>query len=921
MKYFSTKLLFALFTILFTNAFVHAQNLIPNPGFEAGTGNSFEGWNAFNQISGTFSQGTGTGEYRSGTRALKGVVTMAGEAWHLQLASNPIETQVGEEYTYSVWVKGANAGTSIRFSTQPNALYSANYAVSTDWTELSWTFTANEAMTRVVLDIGTQVNTYFLDDMTLSGPSGDMCVPIANGGFEDFDASDTTFTGWQFYNENGGSSFELGTGANAFAGDQSLKAINAGGIARWGLQAATPAFPTIVGQSYTLQLWIKADTGAVNFIQFSTRDGNGANEGQYTNSATMIGSDWMQLSYTFSAISDMTIITLNLGDETANTYYLDELCVIYPDLTDNCEAVANGSFETYDANSGTFANWTYYNRGNGSTFGVSTAENNVYEGANALVAKTTAGTETYQLQIASPSFYTLKGGTYQFKIWIKADSAAKNTIQFSLRDAASPGTTESQYTTSATTIGGDWMQVTYQFTATSGRSLVTLNLGGQTANTFYIDAVCTEVVCGTTFTVPADQEPIATGKEKFLGNVYAGHALPDFEKYFNQVTPENSGKWGSVETQRDVFNWDQLDAAVQFAKDNNFIFRFHVMLWGAQQPAWLEALSPAEQVEEIKEWFEAVSTRYGGENAPEYLEVVNEPLNQPPFYQDALTSLNAELGTTPSEYDWVVNAFKLANQYFGEETKLMINEYGIENTPNLNRQYVEIIKLLQADDLIDAVGFQGHTFSTRKYGGSYENLNNNLKSNLDNLAQLGLPLVVTEMEIEGDMYFDNSGEPRDGGTQEQKDSFQLAEYQRIFEIYWYHPSVVGITMWGWRPGLWQDDAEAYLIDPCTGQERPALNYLNTVIRDSNPKISLVTDVVNLHSNDKLDVYPTISTGELIIEGLEGEKTQIQIFNTNGQMMKSLLFDGASSRTLDVSGLPVGFYFIKANNAVKKFVKQ
>jgi site-specific recombinase XerD len=34
------------------------------------------------------------------------------------------------------------------------------------------------------------------------------------------------------------------------------------------------------------------------------------------------------------------------------------------------------------------------------------------------------------------------------------------------------------------------------------------------------------------------------------------------------VTPENAGKWNSVEAQRDVMTWDQLDAAYAFAKAN-----------------------------------------------------------------------------------------------------------------------------------------------------------------------------------------------------------------------------------------------------------------------------------------------------------------------------------------------------------------
>ena len=33
--------------------------------------------------------------------------------------------------------------------------------------------------------------------------------------------------------------------------------------------------------------------------------------------------------------------------------------------------------------------------------------------------------------------------------------------------------------------------------------------------------------------------------------------------YFDQLTPENAGKWGSVEGTRDVMNWTDLDTAYQ----------------------------------------------------------------------------------------------------------------------------------------------------------------------------------------------------------------------------------------------------------------------------------------------------------------------------------------------------------------------
>ena len=47
-------------------------------------------------------------------------------------------------------------------------------------------------------------------------------------------------------------------------------------------------------------------------------------------------------------------------------------------------------------------------------------------------------------------------------------------------------------------------------------------------------------------------------------------------------------------------------------KANGFPFKMHVLIWGNQQPAWIESLPPAEQLEEIDEWFAAVAARYPG---------------------------------------------------------------------------------------------------------------------------------------------------------------------------------------------------------------------------------------------------------------------------------------------------------------------
>lgn len=129
--------------------------------------------------------------------------------------------------------------------------------------------------------------------------------------------------------------------------------------------------------------------------------------------------------------------------------------------------------------------------------------------------------------------------------------------------------------------------------------------------------------------------PLADGKEKFLGCAYSPSQAQDFVGYFNQVTPENAGKWGSVEAVRDEMNWAGLDEAYELAKSNGFPFRLHVLVWGNQQPGWMEALPPDEQFLEIEEWFAAVAERYPD---LDQIEVVNEALRDPPNTPTAATA-------------------------------------------------------------------------------------------------------------------------------------------------------------------------------------------------------------------------------------------------------------------------------------------
>jgi GH35 family endo-1,4-beta-xylanase len=88
----------------------------------------------------------------------------------------------------------------------------------------------------------------------------------------------------------------------------------------------------------------------------------------------------------------------------------------------------------------------------------------------------------------------------------------------------------------------------------------------------------------------SNASPIAAGQPKFLGSAYSAQQAANFTAYWNKVTPENAGKWGRVEASRDEMHWAPLDAAWELAKSNGLPFHLHVLVWGNQQPAWIESL-------------------------------------------------------------------------------------------------------------------------------------------------------------------------------------------------------------------------------------------------------------------------------------------------------------------------------------------
>lgn len=294
-------------------------------------------------------------------------------------------------------------------------------------------------------------------------------------------------------------------------------------------------------------------------------------------------------------------------------------------------------------------------------------------------------------------------------------------------------------------------------------------------------------------------QPLANGKDKFLGNVLGNKIYSNFDNYWDQVTPGNAGKWGSVEGNMDSYNWTQLDNIYNYAISNGLLYKHHCLVWGQQQPSWIASLDSANQRAQVEEWVRLVGQRYPQVN---FIDVVNEPFHAPPVYANALG------GNGTTGWDWVVTAFEFARTYCSPEAKLILNEYNILQDNTVTNNFIALIDTLNVRGLIDGIGIQGHYFEFKGSGYTYPV--STIKYNLDRLVSTGIPVYISEFDVN-----------------EADDAVQLQNYQTYFPIFWENPGVKGMTLWGYvQYDMWKPDA--YLLTD-RYVERPSMQWLRTYV--------------------------------------------------------------------------------------------
>lgn len=295
-------------------------------------------------------------------------------------------------------------------------------------------------------------------------------------------------------------------------------------------------------------------------------------------------------------------------------------------------------------------------------------------------------------------------------------------------------------------------------------------------------------------------EPDGTGGElvlgeipRFVGNITTFNSIDTegliYSDYWDQITPENSGKWGSVQRNAtSAPDWSALDAIYDYSLEHDIVFKQHAFVWGSQQPSG--SISEAQ----VREWMTTFCERYP---ATRLIDVVNEPPpHTTPSYVDAIG------GGTNGNWQWITNSFIWAREACPNAI-LILNDFNNIEWSNDNQHFINITKtVLDNGGPIDAVGAQAHDLDNGAV--SFQTVSN-LLNKLHN--DTGLPVYITEMDLS---YTD--------------DQQQLQGYQQYFNFFWEQEYIPGITIWGWIYGrTWNNAPNSGLVRD--GQSRSAMTWL------------------------------------------------------------------------------------------------
>ena len=272
---------------------------------------------------------------------------------------------------------------------------------------------------------------------------------------------------------------------------------------------------------------------------------------------------------------------------------------------------------------------------------------------------------------------------------------------------------------------------------------------------------------------------------------------------FNALVPENAGKWQENEYTRDSQWSPQLDKIVAFADANDKRLRMHNLIWGSQQPGWVNTMlnnpngtdsatglsnrqALRDEISERIDYY--VGDGVGDDPANHYaeLDVYNESYHTTQYWN------NYGADGVAGIYNEVAGAVQDA----GADVHLYTNEYNVlqDGSDDYGNWYKQNIESIVAEGgAVSGIGVQSYENNSIGTGNEAHFPARKMQT-LQNLSVLDMPITLTEFGVKDPTSQANAATMLD-------DTVRL-----VFGT----PNATGFFMWGfWRGDIYRGAAALY----------------------------------------------------------------------------------------------------------------
>lgn len=251
-----------------------------------------------------------------------------------------------------------------------------------------------------------------------------------------------------------------------------------------------------------------------------------------------------------------------------------------------------------------------------------------------------------------------------------------------------------------------------------------------------------------------------------------------FKQNFNCGTTASTLHWGLMENAsgKDGVGAWYADTAIDWMQKNQLQVLGHAVTWENPDlvPSWVAKAKSTDDFKALLSGrIQRLLSRYQGQ--VHHWVGVNEMLDY--------DSLSLKFNNDQFQFrPWLYQQLR----QHSSEAKLLVNEAGILAEPGRVEEYKTLVKQLQSDGApVDILGIQAHFWPRDQEFIDFDAV----KQRLDSLAELGLPIWITEFDYA-----------------HADENVRADQLEGFYRVAYAHPAVEAIKVWGfWEGAHWRSD--------------------------------------------------------------------------------------------------------------------